>query len=637
MKNRADLRIKEDSGGIVLLWRRKRITSGDGITVSVEGGGAGIPHGMISWNKKGGEGYFGTAKAGGLRLEIQLRQGPGGIAGAIAIKSAQRIRLDGISLTVSLIPDYDAWRIGPDGVRSSCLLDPSLYGKKYHKDFLEFQTTGYFDPPKETMEDILVLMKAKEGRSVECLSFSPRFPRVRLMAGMGWDYGLVLQDVGGTRRLRLDSHKWRREPRVLEEGEEIELSFSLDARGAAKGELRELVRSHRDLLGAADEAEAAYQGPSVVQVGPTNRCNLFCLPCWCHSPRHRMPDYERWSRITMPFEKFREAAEALAAMGTRSIFLIGKGEPLLHPEIVDMVSLVNSLGMSSYIISNGTTLSPALVDRLLEAGLNKLGLSLWAATPETYLRLHPARSADTFHRIESALAYLAGKKRNDTGFSLHLEIINVMSSLNCGEEKAMIDFARKYCFDSVYFRPVCIPTEESLSLLMTPEQREKHMAELEELSREMEGEPWIYHNIGAYLDELRAEGGEEGRYRGMRHINRCMMGYHYMVLGPGGDLSPCPHGTPLVEIPGKRTLEEVWAGEEMAEFRRRSTSLEQNMDYFSRLGYSCLSECCLVPNNELMWRGVQRVRSLTARRRTFRKAARKVKRESSRVPRTHTI
>jgi MoaA/NifB/PqqE/SkfB family radical SAM enzyme len=114
-----------------------------------------------------------------------------------------------------------------------------------------------------------------------------------------------------------------------------------------------------------------------VYVEPTNRCNLDCVTCIRHSWNEPMGE--------MSSEVFSRIIEGLKIFSPKpSVFLGGLGEPLAHPNIVDMVSQTKALGCSVELITNATLLTKSLSKRLIDAGLDILWVSLDGATPESY-------------------------------------------------------------------------------------------------------------------------------------------------------------------------------------------------------------------------------------------------------------
>jgi MoaA/NifB/PqqE/SkfB family radical SAM enzyme len=116
---------------------------------------------------------------------------------------------------------------------------------------------------------------------------------------------------------------------------------------------------------------------SKIYIEPTNRCNLNCVTCIRNSWDEPLGEMSSsiFSRIIESMRIFSPPPDVL---------LGGLGEPLSHPNIVDMVRQIKELGSSVELITNGTLLTKSLSVRLIDAGLDMLWVSLDGATPESY-------------------------------------------------------------------------------------------------------------------------------------------------------------------------------------------------------------------------------------------------------------
>jgi len=70
-----------------------------------------------------------------------------------------------------------------------------------------------------------------------------------------------------------------------------------------------------------------------------------------------------------------------------TVFFGGFGEPLVHPEITEMVARVHDIGSPVELITNGTLLKEKMSRELVQAGLSVLWISLDGATPEKYAEI----------------------------------------------------------------------------------------------------------------------------------------------------------------------------------------------------------------------------------------------------------
>ncbi|NIO11252.1 MAG: radical SAM protein, partial [Deltaproteobacteria bacterium] len=83
-----------------------------------------------------------------------------------------------------------------------------------------------------------------------------------------------------------------------------------------------------------------------------------------------------------PFARIVEGLKTFSPVPTA--FFGGFGEPLAHPDIVDMVAHAKAAGAPVELITNGTLLTQDMSRSLIEAGLDMLWVSLDGATPESY-------------------------------------------------------------------------------------------------------------------------------------------------------------------------------------------------------------------------------------------------------------
>src|SRR2546427_3137006 len=108
----------------------------------------------------------------------------------------------------------------------------------------------------------------------------------------------------------------------------------------------------------------------------TRRCNLSCGYC---------SEYDSTSE-PVPFEELRQRIDALHRLGAANITLLG-GEPLLHPDVADIVSYAARKSNTS-VVTNGFLLRNGVIEALNDAGLNNLTVSVDTlhADPTRYIQ-----------------------------------------------------------------------------------------------------------------------------------------------------------------------------------------------------------------------------------------------------------
>lgn len=116
-----------------------------------------------------------------------------------------------------------------------------------------------------------------------------------------------------------------------------------------------------------------HGGPGLCNIAVTNSCNATCD--FCNFARGKVPASNlRW----IDKGKFAAALDLLYARNIRYVSFFG-GEPLLHPHLADMIAIAAAKNMGQAVITNGWLL-PQLVDKLAEAGLKTVYISIDAGT-----------------------------------------------------------------------------------------------------------------------------------------------------------------------------------------------------------------------------------------------------------------
>jgi radical SAM protein with 4Fe4S-binding SPASM domain len=90
----------------------------------------------------------------------------------------------------------------------------------------------------------------------------------------------------------------------------------------------------------------------------------------------------------MPEGVFKRIAEECGPPGA-TLRLSGGGEPLLHPQAVELALYAKARGARIGLITNGSVLGPAACERLVGAGVDALEFSVDAGDAPTYARVRP--------------------------------------------------------------------------------------------------------------------------------------------------------------------------------------------------------------------------------------------------------
>src|SRR5215510_8712883 len=116
-------------------------------------------------------------------------------------------------------------------------------------------------------------------------------------------------------------------------------------------------------------------GPIEITLESTAKCNLYCPMC----PRHiytfdnENMDLELYKKIVQDCKDYVEF-----------IWPYGIGEPMIHPNIFEMISITRDAGIRTGMSTNATLLDDKRADMLLDSGLDYVIFAFDGSTKETY-------------------------------------------------------------------------------------------------------------------------------------------------------------------------------------------------------------------------------------------------------------
>lgn len=184
----------------------------------------------------------------------------------------------------------------------------------------------------------------------------------------------------------------------------------------------------------AGEWSTAPPLPREIQVEVTAACNLRCRMCLVRY----QPPVDRVTG-TMSLADFTALVDGVP--GVERITLQGLGEPLLVPHLDDMVRLAAGRGIAVGFNTNGTLLTAERAERLVDAGLAWLHVSVDGATAATYESIRDGAHFDRVRRGVEAI--VAARARRGTGRP-DISLVCVAMRRNHRELPALVRLAAEW-------------------------------------------------------------------------------------------------------------------------------------------------------------------------------------------------
>jgi MoaA/NifB/PqqE/SkfB family radical SAM enzyme len=135
-------------------------------------------------------------------------------------------------------------------------------------------------------------------------------------------------------------------------------------------DIRALIRRARELR-MIFKGVASTDHPVMAHIIPIRRCNLACTYC------NEYDDVSKPVAVDIMLERL----DRLAVLGTNIVTFSG-GEPLLHPQLDQLISHVRRRGIIAGMITNGYLLTAQRVQQLNDAGLDHMQISIDNVMPD---------------------------------------------------------------------------------------------------------------------------------------------------------------------------------------------------------------------------------------------------------------
>jgi radical SAM protein with 4Fe4S-binding SPASM domain len=208
------------------------------------------------------------------------------------------------------------------------------------------------------------------------------------------------------------------------------------------------IAANRDQLRNAVLHAQPFQ-PLYVKLKVFYGCNLKCEMC------------NHWRETREPpvsAERFKELLNELAELGTKKIHISG-GEPMLRPQVPEMVEQASSLGIKVTMTTNGTLIDKAKAKRLVEGGLRGVNISIDSHIRKMHEKIRGVKGA--FKATVKAVELFRRYKHKG---KLSIRINTVVSRTNYQTLEMLPDLAYELGADGINLIPIDDHCGEILSM-----------------------------------------------------------------------------------------------------------------------------------------------------------------------------
>jgi len=291
----------------------------------------------------------------------------------------------------------------------------------------------------------------------------------------------------------------------------------------------------------------------------------------------------------MDLGKLEELIDDLYSIGTRRIELVGRGEPMMHPQFDQIVETIKRRGFNLGIATNASLLTPDRCEHLVDHDLDRIIASIDAGSRATYYRVHTRTNIESFDRILRNLQVLYQIKKSKGKKEPQVMLSFVISRLNYHEALKMIDIGKDVRANQIVFKYM-VPYENIKFLELTEEEKRNFSSQL----------PTFMKKAESYGIDLRIEPpiGDMISNPKLYHKKTetvysripCYIGWYFALITAEGSVIPCCQCMEkLGDLRGQR-FRDIWYSNRYSNFRMR---MKRFPEHYDRPTNCACDECAL--------------------------------------------
>jgi MoaA/NifB/PqqE/SkfB family radical SAM enzyme/GT2 family glycosyltransferase len=201
--------------------------------------------------------------------------------------------------------------------------------------------------------------------------------------------------------------------------------------------------------------------PRILWIELTSKCPLDCIFCSRY--------LRRGAGRHLPFDVFDSLVSSLRH--PRKVILNYSGESTVYPDLVAAIRRVRSAGARAELVSALATAPEALLEPLSRSGLNRLTISVHAATPEKFAEVYRASSISTLQSRLERFVHLC-READDPPC---IDLAFVAMDANIGELTGVAGWAEELGLSHISIFPVLRrdPIAAEFPVELTPDGRSR--------------------------------------------------------------------------------------------------------------------------------------------------------------------
>jgi len=291
--------------------------------------------------------------------------------------------------------------------------------------------------------------------------------------------------------------------------------------------------------------------PLVMSWNITRECNMKCSHCYINAVNRKLDN-------ELDTQEAKNLMDQIYRV-SRPLLILSGGEPLLRPDIFELIRYGSKIGLKMGLGSNGSLINETAAKRLKEAGIATVSISLDSSI---------ASQHDEFRGVsgawESAVEACKALRRNN----VLVQVNTTLTQQNYNQIDDIMGLAESIGVENFHLF-FLVPTGRGTKMTdISPEQYEEMITKT--FAKSANHTLNVRPSCAPQFMRIAKDMGLDMR----QWIRGCIAGMYYCRIYPNGDVTPCPYLPIKLGNVREKSFQEIWFNSEVFKALRNPRTLK---------------------------------------------------------------
>ena len=305
-------------------------------------------------------------------------------------------------------------------------------------------------------------------------------------------------------------------------------------------------------LAYSQEAEASERFvPLVMSWNVTRECNMKCSHCYINSTEKKLPN-------ELSTQEGKNLMDQICKV-SKPLLILSGGEPLLRPDIYELIRYGSSKGLKMGLGSNGSLIDDEVAAKLKTAGIATVSISLDSHIPSQH---------DEFRGVAGSWVKAVNACKALRRNNILVQVNTTLTQQNYNQIDDIMSLAEEIGVENFHLF-FLVPTGRGTKLADISPQKYEDMI-TNTFAKVTKHKLNVRPSCAPQFMRIAKGMGLDMR----QWVRGCLAGFYYCRIYPNGDITPCPYLPIKLGNIREKSFKEIWFNSEIFKALRNPDALK---------------------------------------------------------------